>query len=191
MHVPHAHAQVPTPMPGEKAGEAADSTPVAKLLSVSDQPSEAVVVAQAMLKAPAHGGIGGMKALLKEKKEKKEPPPPKEKKEKKVKINIHDYCDPKLRLTIGAIVEVRQRDGTGFDGAWYTAAVMEVLPGGRVRVQYEVGTEYVDEVKPDPEAPGDGHGRRGSRTRGVGSSCATASIRLDACSRGGTGAECR
>ena len=151
-----------------------DVVPVAKLLSVSDLPNEAVVVAQATLKPLLELGVKflsgkGLKFLkkkkekkekkIKEKKEKKEkvkkekkvkikkePPPPKEKKEKKVKFNVHDHCDPMLRLDVGTVVEVRQRDGSGFDGAWYTAAIQAVLPGGKVRVQYEVGTEYVDEL---------------------------------------------
>jgi hypothetical protein len=106
--------------------DVADTVPVAHIESIGDLKQAQVVVAVAELRT-------GYEEVKKKGKLKDD----KEKKEKKMKpVVLNDYCDPILKLVPGELVEVRQKDNTGFDGAWYMATIKEVLPKGTVRVQY-------------------------------------------------------
>ena len=107
----------------------AEPTPVATLIEVAGA-ADIVPMPVARVELMAFGG-----------KKHKEPAVPKEKREKKVKFNLNEHCDPHLHMTIGALVEVKQREGSGFDGAWYAATLTEVLPKGHMRVQYDVPAE--------------------------------------------------
>ena len=72
------------------------------------------------------------------KKPAKEPKEKKEPREKKApKINLNDHCDPHLHIKVGGLIEVKQKEGTGYDGAWYAAQILELLPKAHFRVQYE------------------------------------------------------
>ena len=94
--------------------------------------------------------IADLRTALTKKKEPKEPKPVKEKKAAPVKI--HDFCDPSLTLKRGMPIEVRQRDGTGFDGAWFNATILAINPNGSLHVLYDRNADEM-EMPPPPPPP--------------------------------------
>ena len=138
-----AHTSSATALVPAGSLDVADTVPVARIESVGDLEQARVVVAVAELRT-------GSEEVKKKGKLKDD----KEKKEKKLKpVVLNDFCDPTLKLVVGELVEVRQKDNTGFDGAWYMAMIKDVLPKCTVRVQYT--SERVGNV-PGARAPAAG-----------------------------------
>ena len=148
------------------------SVPVAKLESIADlsQASVPTATSEIKLALDAKGGKD-----VKPIKEKKAP-----------KIVIAEYCDPNLALKVGSVVEVRQKDGTGYDGAWYTATIMAVLQKGAVRVQYEDSSHAAEGTEASAAASASGASQVATTKRQQ-AAAAAASSSMDVEQEGGGG----